>query len=164
VHEDITAMNIAIELKKISDNPNREKLVKCYLLDCCEKLIRFRSNSCLPKNILLARKFLKGFATPMQIHQAEWEQEGEAFGVEYYSLKEMRFYFRANKGVSTDLVKVRISKGLTNKESRRYLENMAYFIDRVFCHIEYTSNWLFTEQCEQFMCPRLYSKYFGTGS
>jgi hypothetical protein len=162
--EDFIVMNIATKLKRVSDNPNKEKLVKYYLIDCCEKLIRFRSNSRLPKNILIARKFLKGFATQKQIHQAEWEQEGEAFGVEYYSEKGIWFYFRAKKEVSADLVKVRISKGLTNQESRKYLENMAYFIDHVFCHIEYTSNWLFTEQCEQFLCPRLYSKYFGTGA
>lgn len=155
-------MNILIKLKKKSENPNSEKLVKYYLLDCCEKLIRFRSSSCLSNNIPLARKFIKGFATQKKIHQAEWEQEGEAFGVEYYSSieKDTPFYFRAKKEISSDLVKVRISKGLNNKESRKHLSDMAYFIDGVFCHIAFTSNWLFSEQSEQFLCPMLYTKYF----
>lgn len=157
-------MNINKELQKISENPSKEKLVKRYLLDCCEKLIRFRSSGCLSKNLLTARKYLKGYANQKQIHQAEWELECEAFGVEYYSEKGVRVYFRVNEHISSDLVKVRISKGLTNKESRKHLEEMAYFIDRVFCHIEYTSNWLFSDECAQFMCPRLFSKYFSVGA
>lgn len=155
-------MNITSKLKKISENPNKEKLVKRYLLDCCEKLVRFRSSGCVSKNLSVARKFLDGYATQKQVHQAEWEIEAEAFGLQYYSQKDAHFYFKADRYIRLDLVKVRISKGLTNPESRKYLEEMAYFIDRVFCHVEYTSNWLFRDSCEQFMCPKLYSRYFGT--
>ncbi|MBQ4864790.1 hypothetical protein J8L98_24195 [Pseudoalteromonas sp. MMG013] len=154
-------MNLAKKLKKISEKPSSEILVKRYLLDCCEKLRRFRSSDCLAKNLLVARKFLRGVATQKQIHQAEWEIEAEAFGAEYFSEKGARVYFRVDKNISADLIKVRISKGLSNRGSRQHLVEMAYFIDRVFCHVEYSSNWLFTEECEQFMCPKLFVKYFG---
>ncbi|MGF1767069.1 hypothetical protein L4D06_06750 [Enterovibrio makurazakiensis] len=158
------AMNIKLELEKVSKNPAKQKIVKHYLLDCCAKLVRFRSSGRLPKNLQIAKKFLSGFANQKEIHQAEWELEGEAFGVEYFSQEGIQFYFRARKDISADLVKVRISKGLSNNASRKYLEDMAYFIDHVFGHIECSSNWLFREECEQFMCPRIYSKYFGVAA
>ncbi len=157
-------MNLAEELKKKSDKPSKKIIVKRYLLDCCEKLLRFRSSKCLPKNLLVARKFIRGRATEKQIHQAEWEVEAEAFAAEYFSEKGVQVYFRVDANVRADLVKVRVSKGLTNKESRKYLIEMAYFIDRVFCHIEYTPNWLFTEECEKFMCPKLYKRCFGVAA
>lgn len=154
-------MNLTNRLKLISQNKKKEDLVKRYLLDCCEKLIRFRSGDCLSKNLKVARNFLSGVATKKEIHQSEWEIEGNAFGTEYYSEKGVRVYFRANANVRADLVKVRISKGLSNRDSRKYLIEMAYFIDYVFCHIHFSSNWLFEESCEKFMCPRLFERYFG---
>ncbi|WP_325892429.1 hypothetical protein [Grimontia sp. NTOU-MAR1] len=161
---DSKTMNIKLELEKVSKNPAKQKIVKHYLLDCCAKLVRFRSSGRLPKNLQIAKKFLSGFANQKEIHQAEWELEGEAFGVEYFSQEGKQFYFRARKDISADLVKVRISKGLSNNASRKYLEDMAYFIDRVFSHIECSSNWLFREECEKFMCPKLYKKYFGVAA
>ena len=154
-------MNSIDRLKIISKNKNKEILVKKYLLKCCEKLLRFRSGECLSKNLLVAKKFLMGVATKRQIHQAEWEIEASAFEVEYYSEKGIRVYFRAEKKVRADLIQVRISTGLDNSESRKYLIEMAYFIDHVFCHIQFSSNWLFEESCEKFLCPRLYKRYFG---
>lgn len=154
-------MNLTNKLRLISRNKSKEALVKRYLLDCCEKLIRFRSGDCLPKNLKVARNFLRGVATKKQIHQSKWEIEGDAFGTEYYSAKGIRVYFRANKDVKADLIRVRISTGLDNRGSRKYLIEMAYFIDYVFCHIQFSSNWLFEESCEKFMCPRLFKRYFG---
>ncbi len=149
-----------IELEKIREDQNKERLIKLYLLACCEKLIKFISSGCLLKNIKVARKYINGYANIKQIHLAEWELEGEAFSVDYYLEKRGNIYFRLNKDIKVDLVKVRISMGFSNKVSESYLTQMAYFIDRVFCHVEHTSNWLFTDDCEKFMCPILYSKYF----
>ncbi len=157
-------MSLETKLRKISEKPNCEILVKRYLLDCCEKLARFRSSDSLLRNLLVARKYLRGVATQKQLHQAEWEIEAQAFGAEYFSEKGARVFFRVDKYISADLVKVRISKGLSNRESRQHLIEMAYFIDRVFCHVEYSGNWLFTEDCEQFMCPKLFVRYFGAAA
>ena len=154
-------MKLVDELRQISQQPNNETLLKRFLLDCCEKLLRFRSSDCLPKNLAIARLYLKGMATQKHIHQAGWEIEGDAFGAEYFSDKDARFYFRTDKNIRADLVQIRISTGLNNVDSRRYLIDMAYFIDRVFCYVEHSSSWLFREECEQFICPKLYQKYFG---
>ncbi len=155
-------MNLNSKLKSISQNKSKEFLVKHYLLDCCERLLRFRSGECLPKNIKIARNFLRGVATKKQIHQSEWEIEGNAFGTEYYFEQGSRVYFRVNKEVKADLVQVRLSKALNKRDSSKLLIEMAYFIDHVFCHIKLSSNWLFAESCEQFLCPRLFKRYFGT--
>lgn len=159
--DDAQNMNLTNKLRLINQNKSKEILVKRYLLDCCVKLIRFRSGECLPKNLKVARNFLRGVATKKQIHQSEWEIEGNAFGTEYYSEQGVRVYFRVNKDFKADLVQVRISKGLNNRDSRKYLIEMAYFIDYVFCHIQFSSDWLFEESCDQFMCPRLFERYFG---
>ncbi len=162
--EDVTIMDLVKKLKKLSEDSNKEKLVKLYLLDCCEKLVRFRTSGCLSTNLIVARRFLKGSATQIQVHRAEWELEGEAFGVELYSKTGARAYFRSDKNIKSDLLRVRISKGLSNQESRKYLEGMAYFIDRVFCHIEYTPNWFFTDDCEEYLCSKLFLRYFGANA
>jgi hypothetical protein len=161
---DAKIMNINKALQNVAENSDKEKLIKLYLLDCCEKLVRFRSRGCLAKNLLIARRFVNGFANYKTINRASWQMEGDAFGTEFFSEAGVQVYFRVNKSISADLLKVRISKGLTNKESRRYLIEMAYFISRVFSHVEYPPNWLFGDKCEQFMCPRLYSKYFGVAA
>jgi hypothetical protein len=153
-------MNLLNELKSKSLIEGKELLVKRYLLACCEKLKRFRSGDRLTDNLEIAKKFLTGVANKKQMHRAAWEIEGYAFGTEYYSYRPIRFYFRANKNVRSDLKKVQISKGLRNNEAREYLVEMAYFIDVVFCHVEYSSNWLFKEKDEKFLCPKLYKRYF----
>lgn len=130
-------------------------------MSCCERLIRYRSGECLPKNLKVAKRFLIGLATKKEMHKAEWEIEGQAFGTEYYSEKGIRFYFRADKNVKSDLLKVRISEGLGNAEARRYLINMAYFIDSAFCYIQFTGNWFIKDNYENFLCPRLFERYFG---
>lgn len=153
-------MNKIKKLKKISENPSKEVLVKKYLLRCCVKLIRFRSDGTLAHNLQIAQRFLKGFATDKQMNRAEWNMEGQAFGAEHYSRKGIRFYFRADKEVRRALIKVRISKGLNNNDSRKYLTDMAYFIDSVFCHIAHANNWFFEDKDERFLCPRLFQRYF----
>jgi hypothetical protein len=80
-------MKIINKLQEVSKVGNNHLLVKLYLLDCCKKLIRFRSSGCLSKNLKVGRGFLRGYKTKKQIHKAEWELEGEAFAVEYYSTK-----------------------------------------------------------------------------
>lgn len=154
-------MNVLKQLEIIKKDKNKAKLVKRYLLDSCTKLTRFRSGDSFDRNIKVAKSFLKGVATKKQMHQAEWEIEGNAFGTEYYSEAGVRVYFRVNENVRKDLIQVRISTGLNNKESRVYLKEMAYFIDYVFCYIQYPDNWLFEESHEKFLCPRLFKRYFG---
>lgn len=60
-------------------------MVKRYLLACCDKLSRFRADEAFAKNMEIARRFLKGFATKKQMYRAQWEIEGQAFGAEHYS-------------------------------------------------------------------------------
>ncbi|KAF7783530.1 hypothetical protein PRUB_a3320 [Pseudoalteromonas rubra] len=95
------------------------------------------------------------------MHQSGWEIEGNAFGTEYYFERGLRAYFKANKHVKSDLIKVRFSTGLNHKESSKHLIDLAYFIDAVFCHVQYSSCWFFKENSEKFMCPRLFERYFG---
>jgi len=153
-------MNLLKQLEVIKKDKNKEYLIKRYLLESCSNLSRFRSGESFNKNMKVAKSFLKGVATKKQMHQAEWEIEGNAFGTEYYSEVGIRVYFRVNENVRKDLIQVRISKGLNNKESREYLKEMAYFIDHVFCYIQYPSDWLFDESSEKFLCPRLFKRYF----
>ena len=103
---------------------------------------------------------IKGVSTKKQMRQAVWEIEGDAFGAEYYAKAGVRVYFRVNDNVRKDLLQVRIATGLNNKDARKYLISMAYFIDSVFCHIEYPTDWCFTEADEKFLCPRLFKRYF----
>ncbi len=154
-------MNIYEELERISKQEGKEPLVKRYLLDCCEKYIDFRSSGELEKNLEVARKYLKGHATQKQIHRAEWELEGEAFGVSYYLDDESQFFYKCDHEIKSDLVKVRIKFGLSNKESRCFLEKMAYFIDSVFVYVEYSPNGIPRKEFEQFMCSKLFIRYFG---
>lgn len=128
-------MNLLKQLEVIKQDKNKKQLVKRYLLESCTKLSRFRSGEIFDRNIQVAKSFLKGVATKKQMHQAEWEIEGNAFGTDYYSEAGIRVYFRVNENVRKDLIQVRISTGLKNKESKEYLKEMAYFIDQVFCHI-----------------------------
>ncbi|MDF1780155.1 MAG: hypothetical protein P1U67_02550 [Alcanivoracaceae bacterium] len=154
-------MNLFEELERISGQGGKELLIKRYLLDCIEKYVLFRSSGILEKNLRVARLFLKGYATEQQIHHAEWELEGEAFGAEYYSDIESSFSFRCNNEIRSDLVKVRLKLRLSNKESRSYLTDMAYFIDGVFSYVECTANGIPGRQYERFMCQALFTKYFG---
>lgn len=105
-------MNLLKQLEVIKKDKNKEHLVKRYLLESCSKLSRFRSGASFSKNMEIAQKFLNGIATKKQMHQAEWEIEGDAFGTEYYSEAGIRVYFIVNEDVRKDLIKVRISKGL----------------------------------------------------
>ena len=154
-------MCIVRKLNTIRLNSNKETLVKRYLLACCYKLVRFRSGECLPNNLEIAKRFLRGVATEKQMHKAEWEIEGQAFGAEHYSGDRIRFYFRADKNIKHDLLQLRISSGLRNVEARKRLIDMAYFIDSVFCHIQFSSNWFIKDECEVFLCPRLFRRFFG---
>lgn len=155
-------MNLINKLKIIRENENKEMLVKRYLLECCDKLTRFRSDKCFAKNLKIAKNFLQGTATKKQIHQAEWKIEAHAFRAEFYSEKSAPPYFIADEHIKADLIKIRISKGLSNSDSKKYLIEMAYFIDHVFCHIEHSSNWQFSESDQQFLCPRTFKRYFGS--
>lgn len=154
-------MNVLERLEIIKKDKNKECLVKRYLLENCLKLSRFRTGESFARNMKIANSFLKGVATKKQMHQAEWEIEGDAFGTDYYSEKGAKVYFRVNEDVRKDLIQIRISTGLKNKESKEYLKEMAYFIDQVFCHIQYSSNWLFDDSANKFLCPRLFKRYFG---
>jgi hypothetical protein len=154
-------MNLLKQLEVIKKDKNKEHLIKRYLLESCSNLSRFRSGESFNKNMKVAKSFLKGVATKKQMHQAEWEIEGDAFGTEYYSEAGVRVYFRVNENVRKDLIQVRISKGLNNKESRGYLKEMAYFIDQVFCYVQWSGDWLFDDGAEKFLCPRLFKRYFG---
>ena len=154
-------MNVLKQLEVIKKDKNKEYLIKRYLLESCAKLSRFRSGESFSRNMKVAKSFINGVATKKQMHKAEWEIEGDAFGTDYYSEEGVRVYFRVNENVRKDLIQVRISKGLKNKESKVYLKEMAYFIDQVFCHIHHSSNWLFDDAANQFLCPRLFKRYFG---
>ena len=154
-------MNVLKELEVIKKDKNKEYFIKRYLLESCVKLSRFRSGESFSRNMKVARSFLKGVATKKQMHQAEWEIEGNAFSTEYYSEAGTSVYFRVNEDVRKDLIHVRISTGLKNKESKDYLKEMAYFINHAFCFIQYPGNWLFDEGAEKFLCPRLFKRYFG---
>jgi len=154
-------MSIYKKLERISDEQGKELLVKLYLLDCCEKCVSFRSSGKLKKNLVVARRFLKGYATNKEIHQAEWELEGEAFGAEYYSDSESEFLFRCDNAIKLDLVRVRLRFRLSNRESRSFLTKMAYFIDSVFSYVEYTPNGIPGREYEQFMCSNLFVRNFG---
>jgi hypothetical protein len=154
-------MSIVSKLNTIRLNRSKETLVKRYLLACCYKLLRFRGGSCLPKNLEIAKKFLRRRATQKQMHQAVWEVEGQAFGADHYSEDRVRFYFRADKNIKHDLLQLRISSGLGNVEARKRLIDMAYFIDSVFCHIQFSSNWFIKDEYEAFLCPILFRRFFG---
>lgn len=154
-------MSIIPRLIRLDEQPGKRHLVKRYLLDCCEQLLMFRSGDCLPRNLKVARAFLKGRASAKQMHRAEWEIEGNAFAADHYAQKDSQFFFRADINVKSDLQRVRISTGLNAKLARKHLVDMAYFIDHVFCYVQNSSNWLFEESAEAFMCPRLFRRYFG---
>ena len=133
-------MNIIQELEILRKKPKNEKLINLYFLDCCKKLIKFRSSGYLSKNLLIAQQFLNGNANQEQIHKAEWEMEAEAFEAEYYSDKNMLEFYRVDENIRNDLVFLKASMTIENKESEIYIIDMAYFINCVFSHIEYTSN------------------------
>lgn len=154
-------MNVLKQLEVIKKDKNKEFLIKRYLLENCTKLTRFRSGESFGRNMKVAKSFLKGVTTKKQMHRAEWEIEGDAFGTDYYSEAGARVYFRVNENVRKDLIQVRISKGLKNKESKVYLKEMAYFIDQVFCYVQWSGDWLFSDSANQFLCPRLFKRYFG---
>jgi len=154
-------MNLLKRLEVIKKDKNKEHLIKRYLLESCSNLSRFRSGESFNKNMKVAKSFLKGVATKKQMHQAEWEIEGNAFGTEYYSEAGISVYFRVNENVRKDLIQVRISSGLKNKESKVYLKEMAYFIDQVFCYVQWSGDWLFDDAANKFLCPRLFKRYFG---
>lgn len=158
---DAIYMSILKQLDVIRHDKHKERVVKRYLLESCSKLSRFRSDASFKKNMKIATLFLKGVATKKQMHQAEWEIEGAAFGTEHYSEAGVRVYSRARPNLHKDLIQVRISTGLTNTEARAHLIQMAYFIDHVFCHIHLKENWLFDDEAEKFLCPRLFKRYFG---
>ena len=66
--------------------------------------------------------------------------EAEAFEAEYYSDKNMLEFYWVDENIRNDLVFLKASMTIENKESEIYIIDMAYFINCVFSHIEYTSN------------------------
>ena len=155
-------MNVLKQLEVIKKDKNKEHLIKRYLLESCTKLARFRTGESFSRNMKVAKRFLKGVATKKQMHQAEWEIEGDAFGTDYYSEEGVTVYFSVNENLRKDLIQVRISAGLKNKESKVYLKEMAYFIDQVFCYVQWSGDWLFDDTAYKFLCPRLFKRYFGS--
>lgn len=162
-------MNLLTQLQNIQTDKNKQHLVKRYLLQCCNKLARFRSPlfnavDSFRNNVNIANRYLKARATKQQMHQAHWETEAYAFAVEHYSATGMRVYFRVDKQVSLNLRQVRIAKGFTHKAARVYLQQMAYFIERVFSYIQDPVNSWFDKCAEAFLCPRLFQRMFSNNT
>lgn len=158
---DACTMDIYTKLEKLNLDPSRQKYIKLYLLDCCEGFLKFRSSGKLEKNLDIARKFIEGSATNEEIHRAVWSMEAEAFGAECYSSKERYSVHKVDESIRKDLVKIRLSLRLANLESRKYLVDLAYFIDSVFSYVEHSSNIGLLKNKSKFMCSKLFNKYFG---
>lgn len=168
--KDARYMKIIDKLKVISKNKNKEVLVKRYLLDCCEKSIRFRSSRVLPDNLSVARNYLRRRASSDKLFRALWLIEGEAFSTEdffkpnIFLIKSKLRFYSEQKHISNDLLRIRISKGLTHLEAQEYLHELAYFIDQAFTCTWRIPEWFFNEKNEKFMCPRLFLRYFGSNT
>lgn len=154
-------MALFAQLEQLKKDPANHKQIKRFLLANCQKLQRFRCNPCLSRNLLIAYQFIENKASEEQMHRAEWEIEGMAFGVEYGICREDKsFALRPDKYISRDLRMIRISTGLDNRSARHYLKDIAYFIDRVFCFVQSSRCWFFKAPDERFLCRRLFQRFF----
>ncbi len=154
-------MNVHEKLVSLSKNRRNEILIKLYLLECCKKYEKFRSKGTLTRGLAIAKRFLRGYAKWNELHDVEWFLEGEAFGLEFYGMGETSYWPKLDKYQRLDLIKVRLSCSLSNRESVGYLTNLAYFIDYVFSYVGNSENRIPPEEYAQFMCPNIFRKYFG---
>jgi hypothetical protein len=158
--EDAIIMNVYEELESLSKDCKNEILIKSYLLGCCKKYERFRSKGTLTKGVVIAKRFLKGYAKWKELHDIEWFLEGEAFGLEFYGMGETSYWPKLSKYDRADLINVRLSCCLTHRESVAYLTNLAYFIDSVIGYVGYSANGVPPKKYAKFMCPVLFKKHF----
>ena len=153
-------MNIGEKLIKLNENNDKHYLIKLYLLMCCKKHAKYRSSGNLTKGLNVAKKYIKGHATWKQIHDYEWLLEGEAFGIGFYESGEFGIKFSIDQYMLNDLKKIRICERLSHKKAIQYLEDLAYFIDAVFCYCSNESNGLPNIDYSQFYNKELYNRYF----
>ena len=153
-------MNIGEKLIKLNENHDKHYLIKLYLLACCEKYAKYRTSGNLSKGLKVAKKYIKGHATWKQIHDCEWLLEGEAFGIEYYESGELHIGVPIDQYMLNDLKKVRVCERLSYKEAIQYLEDLAYFIDAVFCYCSHELNRVPSIKYNKFYNKKLFNRYF----
>ena len=156
-------MEVYEKIVKLNHDSSNYRQLQRYLLACCASYKKYRSSGDLENGLNVASKYIDGRETWKKLHRYEWELEGEAFGIEYYIDGINYFKYHPDKAMLLDLRKIRIQKRLNQDEALEYLDSLAYFIVYVFSYCYRASNDLPPQKYAQFLCPKLFNRFFCVG-
>lgn len=153
-------MEIYEKLEQLNADAKKQKLIKKYLLACCQKLVKYRSSGNLEKGIALAKLYNSGFISWKKFHEIEYVLEGEAFRIDFYTDDPYFRGFRVDLNDLADLKMVRATKALPAKKANEYLIELTYFVNTVFSYCYDPNNSLPSAKESKFLCPLLFKRYF----
>jgi hypothetical protein len=93
--------------------------IHLYLLLCCKKNLRFRSNAATLRGIESAIKRLKKLIGEKDFHQQEWLIEGEAFSADIGMKKDYPNPHSIDPFYIKDLKRISINRGLYGREAKK---------------------------------------------
>ena len=96
-----------------------------------------------------------------KLYDLEWYLEAQAFEIDHYRERISSHWPRLSSHTRKDLIGIRLRYHLNYREASLFLMNLAYFVDSVFIYVGFPENGIPPEEFEEFMCPKLFYKYFG---
>ncbi len=134
---------------------NENRRVKRYLLQCCEMYTKYQPDEVTSDCIKSAKYFIESRTSHklgrLPLNSAKtslrkfgslvWRSEGIAFGVEHKAYKTFSQYpFLYDKNYSKGKKLAQISRGLDPRNTKRFLVDVAYFINSVMDFCMWTEN------------------------
>ena len=154
---------------------NENKVVKRYLLQCCEMYTQYQPDEVTLKCIKSAKYFIESRTSqkmgrlPLNTSKTSlrefgsfvWHSEGIAFGVEHNACKIFGEYsFRYDKNYSKGKKLAQISRGLNPRDSKKFLVDVAYFINSVMDFCMWTENSIPSKNYGYLLSAKLLRRYF----
>jgi hypothetical protein len=148
---------------KESNHPaflNDAKLIKKYLLKCCQKYNKFEPSTGTFLCLNAAGKFINGQMKEKEFYSFVWSSEGKAFGVEHQAFGVFGNIFLYDSAYSKSFKLVKIGKGCSAKEAKTFMVGLAYFINSVMDYCYHTGNDIPSLDYHSFFSPSLLRQTF----
>jgi hypothetical protein len=154
---------------------NENRILKKYLLQCCKMYKKYQPDEVTLDCIKSAKYFIENRATQkmgrLPLNSAKtslrefgtlvWRSEGIAFGVEDIAYKVFGEHsFRYDENYSKGKKLAQICRGLNPRDTKKFLVNVAYFINSVMDFCMWTENSIPSKNYGYLLSAKLLRRYF----